>query len=343
MSRWRDFLDGVEPKRDLENLLETIEAELKELKARSLTEEARLLSIRNNLTEARLKVKKLKHENSVLKNKVSILEEDLDLQETFMYRLYDSIEELVLEFEDEDSEPVGGRTIAIVPGAFKPPHLGHLSMVKQYASEADEVVILVSSPLKASRGIGGKPISAQQSKQIWELLLADQGLSNVRVEISPKPSPVTATFEYVDEEGPLEPGTRLVLGASQKGGDFKRWKSAAKYVKPGVELLPPEQTAVIPANRPSGESYSATDARKMLEQGENADEFFGDGRTEDVRSILGLDSSLEEMSAMGGGAVAGYGAPIAMRKQKKKKQNEYNELYLYKEVLRLLMKEGITK
>ncbi len=76
MSRWRDFLDGVEPKRDLENLLETIEAELKEL---SLTEEARLSSIRDNLTEARLKVKKLKHENSVLKNKVSILEEDLDL------------------------------------------------------------------------------------------------------------------------------------------------------------------------------------------------------------------------------------------------------------------------
>ena len=39
---------------------------------------------------------------------------------------------------------------------------------------------------------------------------------------------------------------------------------------------------------------------KMLEQGENADEFFGDGRTDDVRSILGLDASLEEMSAMGG-------------------------------------------
>ena len=79
MSRWRDFLDGVEPRRDLESLLETLEAELKELKARSLTEEARLSSIRDNLTEARLKVKKLKQENKVLLNKVAILEEDLDL------------------------------------------------------------------------------------------------------------------------------------------------------------------------------------------------------------------------------------------------------------------------
>lgn len=79
MSQWRDFLDGIEPRRDLESLLETLEAELQELKARSLTEEARLSSIRNNLTEARLKVKKLKQENKVLLNKVAILEEDLDL------------------------------------------------------------------------------------------------------------------------------------------------------------------------------------------------------------------------------------------------------------------------
>ena len=260
-----------------------------------------------------------------------------------MSDLYNSIEELMLELEDEDGDPVGGRTLAIVPGAFKPPHLGHLSMVKQYASEADEVVVLISSPLKASRGVGGKAISAQDSKKIWDMLLADQGLSNVRVEISPKPSPITATYEYIDNDGPLEPGIRLVLGASQKGGDFKRWKGASKYVKDGVELLPPAETAVIPANRPNGEPYSATDARKMLEQGENADEFFGDGRTEDVRSILGLDASLEEMSAMGSGAVAGYGAPMATRKQKKKKQDEYNELYLYKEVLKLLKKEGIIK
>ena len=238
-----------------------------------------------------------------------------------MSDLYNSIEELMLELEDEDGDPVGGRTLAIVPGAFKPPHLGHLSMVKQYASEADEVVVLISSPLKASRGVGGKAISAQDSKKIWDMLLADQGLSNVRVEISPKPSPVMATYEYVGEEGPLEPGTKLVLGASQKGGDFKRWKSAAKYVKPGVELLQPAKTAVVPANRPNGEPYSATDARKMLEQGENADEFFGDGRTEDVRSILGLDKSIEEVSAAGGGGLHGGIGNTNRRKSKKIKTN----------------------
>ena len=258
-----------------------------------------------------------------------------------MSELYNSIEELVLELEDEDADPVGGRTIAIVPGAFKPPHLGHLSMVKQYADQADEVIVLISSPLKASRGIAGKPITARQSMEIWEMFLDDAGLPNVRLEISPKPSPISATYEYVGEEGPLEPGTNVILGASRKGGDFKRWRGAAKYVKPGVNLHSPVETAVVPADRPSGVPYSATDARKMLEQGEDADEFFGDGRTAAVRSILGLDQ-LEEMSAMSGGAVQGYSAPLSMKKRKKK-HNEYNELYLYKEVLKLLTKKGIIK
>ena len=79
MSQWRDFLDGVEPSRDLESLLETLEADLKNVKVRSLSEESRLASIMDNITEARLKVKKLKQENKVLLNKVAILEEDLDL------------------------------------------------------------------------------------------------------------------------------------------------------------------------------------------------------------------------------------------------------------------------
>jgi hypothetical protein len=79
MSRWRDFLDGVEPKRDLESLLENIQAEIKDIKPRSLNEEVKLASINDNITEARLKVKKLKSDNLILKNKVSILEEDLDL------------------------------------------------------------------------------------------------------------------------------------------------------------------------------------------------------------------------------------------------------------------------
>lgn len=243
----------------------------------------------------------------------------------------------MLELVDEDSE-----TIAIVPGAFKPPHLGHLSMVKQYAAAADRVIVLISSPLKANRMVGDRVITAAHSKAIWEMLLEDSGLSNVEVMVSPKPSPITATYEYIDKDGPLQPGTRLILGASKKGNDFKRWKGATKYVKPGVQLYDPEVTAVVPANKPDGEPFNATDARRKLSEGEDADEFFGAGRTDSVRSILGLESPMEEMSSMAGGAVQGYGAPLGTKKRKKK-NNEYNELYLYKEVLKILTNKGVIK
>ena len=278
-----------------------------------------------------------------------------------MSELYNSIEELVLELEDEDADPVGGRTIAIVPGAFKPPHLGHLSMVKQYASQADEVIVLISSPLKANRCILEKPCTAGQAMEIWEMLLDDAGLGEpeVRVEKSSEPSSVSATYEYIGEKGPLEPGINLILGASTKKDkkgrpDWKRWEYAWKNrdskIKQGVNLLNPKETAVTPADRPSGVPYSATDAREFLEQGKNTDEFFGDGKTAEARSILGLDQ-LEEMSAMVGGAVQGPAASAdeEERKTLKREQNKktkhppYNELYLYKEVLKLLTKKGIIK
>jgi hypothetical protein len=72
MSKWHDFLDGVQKKEDLESLIEEVQHELKRLKGRSLNEETRLHDICNALVEIKLKAR-------VLLNKVSILEEDLDL------------------------------------------------------------------------------------------------------------------------------------------------------------------------------------------------------------------------------------------------------------------------
>jgi len=81
MSKWRDFLDGVPRKEDLESLIEEAQQELKLLKAKpkSLSEEARLQAICDVLSEIKLKAREMKHTNEVLNKKVSILEEDLDL------------------------------------------------------------------------------------------------------------------------------------------------------------------------------------------------------------------------------------------------------------------------
>jgi|TARA_B100000214_G_scaffold107580_1_gene75776 hypothetical protein len=79
MSRWRDFLDGVEIKQDLGSLLEQLSEDIRLIKPRTMNEEVRLSTIDGMLSEIRLKTRKLEHENKVLLDKIAILEEDLDL------------------------------------------------------------------------------------------------------------------------------------------------------------------------------------------------------------------------------------------------------------------------
>ena len=79
MSKWHDFLDGVEKKQDLDPLLTELPTDLKLIKPHSLNEEVRLSTIDGLITEIRLKARRLEQENKVLLNKIAILEEDLDL------------------------------------------------------------------------------------------------------------------------------------------------------------------------------------------------------------------------------------------------------------------------
>jgi len=79
MSKWHDFLDGVERKQDLGSLLEQLSEDIRLIKPRTMNEEVRLSTIDGMLSEIRLKTRKLEHENKVLLDKIAILEEDLDL------------------------------------------------------------------------------------------------------------------------------------------------------------------------------------------------------------------------------------------------------------------------
>ena len=253
--------------------------------------------------------------------------------------------------EDESDDPVVDadypKTVAVVPGAFKPPHKGHLDMVRAYANIADEVVVLISRPTKSGRKLpNGREVTAEDSLKIWNVLAS--GMPNVRVEISTHASPINAAYEYVGDEGPLNVGDKVVLGCSNKGGDCKRWTGAEKYIKQGVELVP--VTGVEPTARAGGEPYSATDFRNALggaleNRAEIAD-FVGERNVDAVLDILGL-GNIEEMSGAGGGAVAGYAAPLGYGsvrpKKKRSKQNEYIDLSLIDEVIELIMKRGITK
>jgi len=264
-------------------------------------------------------------------------------------------EEIEIDFvDDESDDPVVDedypKTVAVVPGAFKPPHKGHLDMVSKYAANADEVVVLISRPTKSGRKLpNGREVSAEDSLKIWNALTT--GMSNVRVEISTHASPINAAYEYVGDEGPLNVGDAVILGASKKDDDWRRWTGAEKYIKDGVKLKSPEQTAVMPTMRSktdeNGESlpYSATAFRDALGNPEDRAEiadFVGKENVDTVLGILGLDT-VEETS--GAGAAGGYAAPLGYgsARPKKKKKNEYIDISLIDEVIELIMKRGITK
>ena len=280
-------------------------------------------------------------------------------------------EEFEIVDQDESNPPmtkVGPKTIAIIPGAFKPPHQGHADMVRKYASMADEVVVLISKPLKNVRGLpGGGEITAEDSLNIWQLLVGD--LSNVTVGIFNDPairSPISAAYSIAgplaEREAaaskvepsikPIEPGSTVILGASTKDGDASRWKRAEEYVGEDLILKNPLETAVSPTSRASGEPYSATDMRTLLGDAQNnvveLEDFIGKGNVPALLDILGLGVPLEETSAMGGGAVGGYSGPLAStsvertptKKKRKKKKNENIDMSLVNEVFELLIERG---
>lgn len=157
-----------------------------------------------------------------------------------------------------------GETIAVVPGAFKPPHKGHLAMIKAYTKLADKVIIMLS-PLARDLP-NGKPVTFEISKKIWDIYLDAEGLANsVVVMNSPFSSPVRAAFEFIQnkENKPefAQAGQTIILGTSTKGGDESRFANdVSKYAAKGV-------TVVVKPLKSLGE-ISATDMRKVISEGD---------------------------------------------------------------------------
>jgi cytidyltransferase-like protein len=180
-------------------------------------------------------------------------------------------------------------TVAIVPGAFKPPHRGHLDMVKHYADNADRVIVMVSP--KPRQTPSGKDITQENSIDVWNHYFDVMNLNNVEAIPSPHPSPVRSAYVYVEEDA--KPGELVILGTSTKGGDQSRFaKNVQQYAKEGVTVLDPMKFAFDPV----GEELSATDFRAGLETGDVA-KFMPRGvNPENVLDILDVESETEEVT-----------------------------------------------
>ena len=133
------------------------------------------------------------------------------------------------------------RTVAILPGAFKPPHKGHFDMALHYAGIADVVYVYIS---RIPRGA----IDFETSRLIWNTYKnASKNPNASKIEVIGKPSgnasPVGAAYEFVGnkDSDPMlaQPGDLVILAASSKPddkgvADFMRFKGGGQYFGHGV-------------------------------------------------------------------------------------------------------------
>ena len=143
---------------------------------------------------------------------------------------------LLKEFSINDSGGLSTRpstpkeeTIALFPGAFRPPTKGHLATAKSLMARADRTLILISNPKAESskRRVGAQEVTPEMTKEIWELY----GVPPEDVQIASASSPVRAVFDFIDDPELSPPGTKIMLGCSDKGGDEARWEGAAEYAR----------------------------------------------------------------------------------------------------------------
>ena len=278
----------------------------------------------------------------------------------------------VQAIEDEAGDPVVDtdappQTIALVPGAFKPPHRGHADMVRAYATgdgvpKADRTIVLISNPQGAVRSLphDKSEINAEHSKHIWETVFADvANLPGVDIQIasSEMRSPVSIAYEYISKNTPLDlrAGDNVILGASRKDRDYQRWNGAQGRAanKEGVNVLAGEEYSVVPSERSDGKNFSATDLRQLIsnlvinpqdmESLRQLTEYIPQDKIDELYGVLGQPSpvgreDLEELSSGGGGSNVGFSGPKRrIRKRSPARENKQT----VDDVIRLLMERGI--
>jgi cytidyltransferase-like protein len=141
------------------------------------------------------------------------------------------IAQQLLEAEDK-------QTIALFPGAFKPPHKGHFEVVQQLLNKADQVVILVSPKTRDG-------VDADESVAVWNLY---KTIMNGSVEVKlTEESPIREVYNVVKDN----PDTNFILAAGK--GEVDRFKSALQF--PNVKVF----DAGI-----AGEGVNATGLRTAL-------------------------------------------------------------------------------
>ena len=129
--------------------------------------------------------------------------------------------------------------IALLPGGFKPPHLGHYNMAKYLADFADKVIVRIGQ--KEREGIG-----KELALEVWNFYKEfdpDPRSEKLVISVAQSPSPVKDVYDFVEKIAPE--GSTVILGLGEKDASDGRYNSIPKFAEPrnikaDIELVPPQ-------------------------------------------------------------------------------------------------------
>ncbi len=190
-------------------------------------------------------------------------------------------------------------TIALFPGSFKPPHRGHLELLKTIAQNADKAFVIVSRPLEKQRELpkSKKKIGAAQAVDLWNTILKGSGIENkTEVMIGNTASPMPQTINFVtmppNPEDPLvaPKNADVILGVGDKEDDAKRYRNLPQLVaekRPDLDLNTTPVAAVSHSQEYLDTLNSYSDIREAMpsEISNKGVEFF---HASDMRFLMDL-------------------------------------------------------
>jgi len=147
-----------------------------------------------------------------------------------------------------------GQNIALVPGGFKPPTIGHFALVDEVSknSNIDRVIVLIGHKNRDG-------VSKEESKEVWDIYKKYLP-SNVEIQISENPSPISDVASLIKNNPQNTYYPVVGIRGEMDLGDLKRFDSLeGKY--------PNFKTIVIKSEE--GENrVSGTNTRAALIGGE---------------------------------------------------------------------------
>ena len=194
---------------------------------------------------------------------------------------------------NEPSNPEDKKFLVIIPGGFKPPHLGHYNLVKAYLDHPSvERIAIVIGDSERTDSEGRIAIGFDEAVRTWNEYGISEGSGITLVRARKRQNkrgedyenPMADAYDLVQEIDPRElkqANMVIAMGASTKGGDYQRaikfaqsHQPGSKYHREGIEVTEPpikviaEDYTYPQGSKHAGEPISATYMREAIAEGD---------------------------------------------------------------------------